>query len=957
MPPPDKMRLWVDGQCLQTASRMRGIGRYVTEFLRAVSAHQPQVELLVSLNAALPEEALLAREALAGIVPADNIHVWHGTARTGEAIEGLTPERRLSEIALAHHVNCLRPDVALSASPFEGANDPATPLLPNSGCEVPLASIFYDAIPLRFKDTYIRTPGFEAYYMRRLGLHASFASNLSISSFSAREIASIVGASSVSIDAGVSPHFEALVGQKAGEDRPGRDKFFLYVGAFDWRKNVSLIADAFAAGRGTALDKYGFVIAGDGPDLLRQQVRDAWVGNRLDPSRLVDLGHVSDEDLVGLYLRTAGLIQPSLMEGFGLTALEAIRSGTKVVAANTGALPEVVAAESLLFDPRSARQLSDLLVRIVEQDQALAPSFTQAETNAAKFSWHRTAALAIDELGRIAAKPEHNSIASLRSRLAKQLDGLAIEPEAVAQCLALAEPMETPPRLLVDVTQTAGSDYLSGIQRVVLNIASRLASTGGRAGIENRLIASSSGTGWRSVDDITARPAREGDDVVVGRDHLLMLDSSWHLYQQHAYALRACQLRGGHVVTCLYDTVPLYAPAFCDPGMPTVFAQWLSSSLMHSDGIVCISRAVADELVALLEAIEFPREMKVGYWQLGADFADLAPGARRAEDRTGPKRFLMVGTLEPRKGHRVALDAFDRLWRDGEDVELTIVGRVGWNNAHLVKRLKDHPEMGRRLFWRERADDAELAAQYARCDSLVAASFAEGFGLPIVEAGHYGKPVIASDIPVFREVGNGAAGATFFSVGDVQALADAVRDFHRNGGAPTAPPAWPSWDQSAAQLQQVVLGEGWYKTYRPQAFKPFTALSNLGHTSVSSPLATEERRHVIELVEGPHKADEAGAVKIIVSVRNESGRIWSSRGMSDGIGGVALSYHLCDAAGNDVGYDNTRTHIPFVHPPGQTLYLSVLLPRDAKERGASFADIELVQEGISWLGNPLRVRL
>ncbi len=178
---------------------------------------------------------------------------------------------------------------------------------------------------------------------------------------------------------------------------------------------------------------------------------------------------------------------------------------------------------------------------------------------------------------------------------------------------------------------------------------------------------------------------------------------------------------------------------------------------------------------------------------------------------------------------------FDRLWRDGEDVELTIVGRVGWNNAHLVKRLKDHPEMGRRLFWRERADDAELAAQYARCDALVAASFAEGFGLPIVEAGHYGKPVIASDIPVFREVGSGAAGATFFSVGNVQALANAVRDFHRNGGLPAKPPTWPSWDESAAQLQEVVLGGGWYKTYRPQAFKPFTALSNLGNTSISRP--------------------------------------------------------------------------------------------------------------------------
>lgn len=951
------MRLWVDGQCLQTASRMRGIGRYVTELLRAIATHQPQIELLVSLNAALPEEALLAREALAGIVPASNIHVWHGAARTGEAIEGYTPERRLGELALAHHVNCLRPDVALSASPFEGANDPATPLVPDSGCEVPIASIFYDAIPLRFKQTYIRTPGFDAFYRRRLGLHSGFASNISISQFSAREITSIVGGSSVSIDAGVSPHFEALVERKAGLRMPGLGKFFLYVGAFDWRKNVSLIADAFAAGRGTALDGYKFVIAGDGPTILREQIQDTWTRNRLDPARMVDLGHVSDEDLVALYMEAAALIQPSLMEGFGLTALEALRCGTKVVATNAGALPEVVAAESLLFDPGSPNQLADLLVRIAKNDETLDSSFQQAEVNAAKFSWRRTAALAVDELRRIAAYRRDEPIAALRSGVMQYLDGVEVDPEVAAQCLALAEPTKSPARLLVDVSHTAGSDYLSGIQRVVLNIASRLGDATKREGVERRLIASATGTGWRTVADMAAKPSRQPQQLVVGRDHLLMLDSSWHLYREHEHALRACRLRGGHVVTCLYDTVPLYTPAFCDPNMPVVFANWLASALTYSDGFVCISRAVADELAALLEAIEFPREMKIGYWQLGADFAEIAPAGKRSEDGAKPKRFLMVGTLEPRKGHGVALDAFDSLWRDNEEVELTIVGRVGWGNAHLVNRLKNHPQLGRRLFWQERANDAELATQYARCDALVAASFAEGFGLPIVEAGHYGKPVIASDIPVFREVGNGAAGATYFPVGDMHALAAAIRNFHRNGKPPAPSPAWPNWDESAAQLQDVVLGGNWYRTYRPRTFKPFTPLSNLGNTTSTAPLAPQDRQHAIELMEGPHKADNTGALKIIVAVRNDSDRVWSSRGGPNGVGRVALSYHLYDAAGKDVGYDNPRTAIPFVHPPGQTLYLSVTLPHDAKERGIAFVDIELVQEGVSWFGNPLRVRL
>lgn len=112
----------------------------------------------------------------------------------------------------------------------------------------------------------------------------------------------------------------------------------------------------------------------------------------------------------------------------------------------------------------------------------------------------------------------------------------------------------------------------------------------------------------------------------------------------------------------------------------------------------------------------------------------------------------MVGTIEPRKGHRVALDALDLLWQRGIDVRLTIVGKLGWNARKFVERLQVHPEWNVRLFWDSQATDDQLQGYYADADCLIASSFAEGFGLPIVEAGHFGKPVIASDIPVFREV-------------------------------------------------------------------------------------------------------------------------------------------------------------------------------------------------------------
>ncbi|REM39804.1 glycosyltransferase, partial [Mycobacterium tuberculosis] len=63
--------------------------------------------------------------------------------------------------------------------------------------------------------------------------------------------------------------------------------------------------------------------------------------------------------------------------------------------------------------------------------------------------------------------------------------------------------------------------------------------------------------------------------------------------------------------------------------------------------------------------------------------------------------FLMVGTVEPRKGHAQTLDAFEQLWRNGIDVNLVIAGKKGWMVEEVVERLQQHPQRGRRLFWLE----------------------------------------------------------------------------------------------------------------------------------------------------------------------------------------------------------------------------------------------------------------
>ena len=240
------------------------------------------------------------------------------------------------------------------------------------------------------------------------------------------------------------------------------------------------------------------------------------------------------------------------------------------------------------------------------------------------------------------------------------------------------------------------------------------------------------------------------------------------------------------------------------------FTPWFEKVLLQCDAIVCISQSVAQDLVAYVreQHLATPTNMRIGWWPLGADFhasAQEAPSKAVERIASAPGPFFMsVGTLEPRKAYPIALDAFERLWSEGCEMRYVIVGRPGWNTRALQRRIRGHREFGRRLFWLDNASDADLSHLYPRARALIFPSFVEGFGMPLIEAAHHGAPVIASDIPVFREVGGD--GAVYFDVLDAQALAERVREAlfeTREIRAPTT----TTWRQSAAQLVSMVRGD------------------------------------------------------------------------------------------------------------------------------------------------------
>jgi glycosyltransferase involved in cell wall biosynthesis len=179
------------------------------------------------------------------------------------------------------------------------------------------------------------------------------------------------------------------------------------------------------------------------------------------------------------------------------------------------------------------------------------------------------------------------------------------------------------------------------------------------------------------------------------------------------------------------------------------------------------------------------------------------------QELTHRQTFLLVGTVEPRKGQAQALDTFELLWKQGIDANLVIIGKQGWRVETLADRSRRHPELNKRLFWLEGISDEYLEKIYAASACLIAASEGEGFGLPLIEAARHRLPIIARDLPVFREVAG--EHAYYFTGTSPRALADAVLDWlalNVEGKAPSSEGLpWLTWAGSTRQLMEVVLKE------------------------------------------------------------------------------------------------------------------------------------------------------
>jgi len=204
-------------------------------------------------------------------------------------------------------------------------------------------------------------------------------------------------------------------------------------------------------------------------------------------------------------------------------------------------------------------------------------------------------------------------------------------------------------------------------------------------------------------------------------------------------------------VFLVHDLIPISHPQYCREGEAVRHAMRIENALATARGIVVNSIATEEDLA------RFARDRGKSMPPCQVAWLGVEPPPAvtlRAAIASDRPYFVMVGTIEARKNHRLILDVWIELVaRMGHRApELVIIGQRGWEAKEAIDQLdqpgplKDHiREMGR-------CDDAELHGLMAGARALLMPSFAEGFGLPLVEALQVGTPVIASDLAVFKEI-------------------------------------------------------------------------------------------------------------------------------------------------------------------------------------------------------------
>lgn len=404
------MRLLIDMQGAQSSgSRRRGIGRYslaISRELCRMAGGRTDLSVSLLLNSAFPDAVAELRQTFRGLVDPAAIHVWVPPPHVTE-LEAPLAMLDAAAMVRSAAIAAIAPDAVLVTSLFEGLGDPAVITVNDTPGPI-TAVVLYDLIPLIQDRRYLANPDVARFYYRRLKQMRRADLWLAIS-----ESARLEG-----IDHLQLPPDDVVAISTAGDDtfRPVQygpaevarlrtryglaARFVMYTGGIDYRKNIEGLIRAFAllppgTRAGTTL---AIVCAAD----TRQREALLAIGQEhgLGDEDLRITGFVPEDDLVALYNLCDLFVFPSIHEGFGLPALEALQCGAPVIGSDTSSIPEVIGDADALFDPTDDDAIAARMAEYLDDPVRLQALRDRAAAQAARFSWANSAKRTLEALRR-----------------------------------------------------------------------------------------------------------------------------------------------------------------------------------------------------------------------------------------------------------------------------------------------------------------------------------------------------------------------------------------------------------------------------------------------------------------------------------------------------------------------------------------------------------------------------
>lgn len=354
--------LLIDGRSLSLSSV--GLGVYTARLIRGLLRYSQDLDFKILLPKGTDSVKLE--------IPADRVIEIPSAHRFGNAyLEGVASDIQLSLFLRRHYPESLFHTTHSFWSPFRPKH---------------MIITMHDVIPRRFPRYFGRTPLRKFMQTRHERFAASCDLVLAVSHCTARDLTELAGIPAGKISVlhnWVGPEF-AILDKKFSESRILEmrerlglpDSYWLYIGGYDYRKNIEFMIHAYAKAREKAVLP-PLVLAGTIPTDLSKPYCDVLVALRdagLSSQEVLMPGRIEEEDLPFLYAGASLVIYPSLYEGFGYPAIEAMAAGTPLLVSDRSSLPELTKNLACLFDPQNLTALSEkMLLAIIDPNQFLAP--------------------------------------------------------------------------------------------------------------------------------------------------------------------------------------------------------------------------------------------------------------------------------------------------------------------------------------------------------------------------------------------------------------------------------------------------------------------------------------------------------------------------------------------------------------------------------------------------------